>query len=917
VRDAAKVPWERVSPLLDELLDADAAARTARLEQIRRDDATLADRVEQLLAQRPAVERESFLEGLATDVPDASGIAATLAGTTVGAYELERPLGQGGMGSVWLARRSDGRYEGQVAVKFLNLALLARGGAERFRREGVVLAKLTHPNIARLIDAGVAAGGQPYLVLEYIDGEPIDVWCDTRALDVPSRIRLLLDVLSAVAHAHTNLVLHRDLKPNNILVTRDGQVKLLDFGIAKLLATQEETTPATQLTELAGRAFTPEFAAPEQIEGGDATTATDVYALGVLAYVLLTGQHPTAESTTTPIERMQAVVQTEPARLSVAVTRGVTAPASDLPQIAAKRASTPLKLARTLRGDLDNIVVKALKKSPAERYANATAFAEDLRRYLNHEPVMARPDSLTYRAGKFVQRYRLAVGAASIVLLAVLAASVISIWQAREATRQRDRALALSTRNEAVVDFVTTMLTEVAPTDRPVRVADLLDRSLSMLMSGESNPEHEAAILRVLANYFMSGAGDPAKAKALLDRSLELTRSSSDAALRGVLLCDSAYAATLLGRREDAAVAIEQGLALSSSDHLAATRCLHDRAGIARFSNDPEATRSFALQALARLRASSFAKPADEAVLLETIAAAHASSGRVAEADRYFAESLAKLAQSGRGESARTAVTRNNWGVASFSAGDYRRALQNYDEAVRIAAQHSPGGEAPPYLLSNRAKALRELGRYPEALRTFDLAIESATRIANPAMQIDALVNRAATYLVMEDLSRAEQSMAEAVAVAGTAMPPDSTPGVSLRLVQARIAAARGRLPEAASGLSGVVDLFARRKVSGGPVANVLRARADVYLLQGNVDAALADAQRALEISRALQGDSTHSTLTGLALAVLARTHERRGASAEARAAAAEAVPHLSATLGDEHPETLRVRQAATLVTRN
>ena len=273
------------------------------------------------------------------------------------------------MGAVWLGRRSDGRYEGKVAVKFLNLALLARGGAERFAREGNMLARLTHPNIARLLDAGVATsatvGGQPYLVLEYIEGVPIDRYCDSNRLSIEKRLRLFLDVLAAVAHAHTNLILHRDLKPSNILVTAQGEVKLLDFGIGKLLAEQSTTASATELTQLAGHAFTPDYAAPEQVQRGDVTTATDVYALGVLLYQLLAGRHPTALPTQTPVDRVRAIIEKEPAPVSHASVK------ADDDAVQA-RATTAHHLARTLRGDLDNIVAKALKKQVTERYSTVS-----------------------------------------------------------------------------------------------------------------------------------------------------------------------------------------------------------------------------------------------------------------------------------------------------------------------------------------------------------------------------------------------------------------------------------------------------------------------------------------------------------------------------------------------------------------
>ncbi len=347
----------------------------------------LANHLEALLRQRTAVERDAFLEG---DTGFTLAHEPSLAGQTIGAYTLREPIGQGGMGSVWRAERSDGRYQASVAVKFLNLALLGHGGVERFSREGNMLARLSHPNIARLLDAGVAAGSQPYLVLEYIDGVPIDVWCDQRSLGIEARLRLFLEVLAAVAHAHSNLILHRDLKPSNILITPNGEVRLLDFGIGKLIEDQTGAASPTELTQLAGRAFTPDFAAPEQITQGDVTTATDVYALGVLLYLLLTGRHPTAQPAATQVDRLRAVVEAEPTRPSDATTRVKD---TDLAVIATARATTPHKLARALRGDLDNILAKALKKSPAERYQTAAAFADDIERQLSGRPVIACPDS--------------------------------------------------------------------------------------------------------------------------------------------------------------------------------------------------------------------------------------------------------------------------------------------------------------------------------------------------------------------------------------------------------------------------------------------------------------------------------------------------------------------------------------------
>jgi serine/threonine protein kinase len=330
------------------------------------------------------------------------------------------------MGTVWLAERNDGRFERRVAVKVLNIALMGKGGEERFKREGRILGRLTHPHIAELIDAGVSLTGQPFLVLEYVEGGHIDRYCDQHTLDVRARVRLFLDALHAVAQAHANHIVHRDLKPSNILVRKDGQAKLLDFGIAKLLECDGQSGEAP-LTVEGGRAMTPEYAAPEQLTGEAVTAATDVYSSGVLLYVLLTGHHSTGAGPRTPASLVKAILETEPLRPSEIVALTQTNEEAAITN-AGKRATTPDKLARLLRGDLDTIVAKALKKDPQERYTSITAFAEDLQRYLRHEPITARPDTIAYRTGKFIRRHRSSVMAALLVTLGLIGVAIVPLF---------------------------------------------------------------------------------------------------------------------------------------------------------------------------------------------------------------------------------------------------------------------------------------------------------------------------------------------------------------------------------------------------------------------------------------------------------------------------------------------------------
>lgn len=515
-----KARWPTLSPLLDELLDLEAPARAARLAQLRAEDASLAADLEALLAGEDASQHAEFLAAPALSALASATTQDLTPGQTLGAYTLEREIGRGGMGSVWLARRTDGRFEGQVAIKFLSDGLLGHGDAGRFAREGQILARLAHPNIARLLDAGVAPDGrQPYLVLEYIDGQAIDVYCRERDLDTTARVRLFLDVLAAVAHAHNRLILHRDLKPSNILVTGAGEVKLLDFGIAKLLDKSGSTVPGgpaaddmTELTKRAGRVFTPQYAAPEQVQDGDVTTATDVYALGVLLYMLLSGEHPTAGAATepTPLGRLRAVVEAEPKKLSEAV----------------RVAHGNGKRSRELRGDLDTIVAKALKKAPGERYANAAALSDDLRRWLADEPIQARPDGRLYVAAKFVRRHRIGVATTAGATLALAAGLGVALFESREAQYQRAQA-------EGMVEF---MLGDLRKKLEPVGRLDVMDavgeKALSYyaaLETGRQDPDSLGR--RARAMHLM---GEIAEKRGKLDEADKMFREA--AASTGELL---------------------------------------------------------------------------------------------------------------------------------------------------------------------------------------------------------------------------------------------------------------------------------------------------------------------------------------------------------------------------------------------
>ncbi|HEX6804604.1 MAG TPA: serine/threonine-protein kinase [Terriglobales bacterium] len=515
--------WRELSPHLDHLLALAEADREAWLCAFEQENPDLGNTLRKLLDEQRAAASEHFLDAS----PRKPVIDSSLAGQAIGPYTLLRPVGQGGMATVWLAERSDGRFQRQVAIKFLHFSIAAQGGLERFKREGRILGQLAHPHIAELIDAGVTPKGEPYLVLEYVEGEPIDAYCDGRKLGVEPRIRLFLDVISAVAQAHASLVVHRDIKPSNVLVRSDGQVKLLDFGIAKLLAS-DANAPSLATVEGAG-ALTPQFAAPEQISAAPITTATDVYSLGVLLYLLFSGEHPAGAKLSSAAEIVKSILEMEPAHLAETVT------GERARHIAESRSTTVDKLRRELRGDLDTIVFKALKKNPAERYPSVTALSADLHRYLRHEPISARPDSTAYRARKFIQRNRTAVALGGLALFAIFAGATGTLIQARTARRQRDFAFAQRDRAELerdranrVTDFMTDMFkvsdpTEARASGRSTR--EILDKAAGNIETGlAKDPELQARMMHVMGNVY--------KNLGIYDRAESLLRRAMDSAQR-------------------------------------------------------------------------------------------------------------------------------------------------------------------------------------------------------------------------------------------------------------------------------------------------------------------------------------------------------------------------------------------------
>jgi serine/threonine protein kinase/tetratricopeptide (TPR) repeat protein len=513
--------WQRIQQLFHGAVECEPGQRQAFLDDNCAGDLSLRQEVVSLLA---AYEKggftgaPAFLEGIR--LVEQSG-EQSMVGRTIGAYEVIREIGRGGMGTVYLASRSDKAFHKEVAIKLIKRGLDTDDVIRRFQSERQILASLDHPNISRIVDGGTTADGLPYFVMEYIQGEPIDIYCDAHKLNITRRLRLFLRVCAAVQHAHQNLVIHRDIKARNILVNSDRVPRLLDFGIAKLINT-EPAAPDRTLT--VKRRLTPESASPEQIRGISITTATDIYSLGLLLYKLLTGHPPYRLAGKSTPEMERTICEDDPEMPSKVIDRveGLGTSATITPQsVSETREGSPEALRRRLGGDLDNIVLRALRKEPAQRYSSVEQFAEDVRRHLEGLPVEARRATWRYRAGKFVRRHRAGVAAAAMIVFSLIAGIAATSWQARLTAAEGKRARIEAAKAQRINAFLQDMLSFSSPgygSSNPeknpdARVSEVVEQAAKRAQTELADqPEVLAEVLRTIGEvYWAQGRYDQAE----------------------------------------------------------------------------------------------------------------------------------------------------------------------------------------------------------------------------------------------------------------------------------------------------------------------------------------------------------------------------------------------------------------------
>jgi hypothetical protein len=869
--------WRSFSECLEQALDLAESDCAPWLAALATRSPQIAAAVAEALSSRDSAGYSEFMaEPLL--VPNELAAGATLVGRHVGPYVIEAEIGRGGMGSVWRARRADDRFEGTVAIKFLHASWVGLHGEQRFRAEGRLLGRLDHVNIARLIDAGILDATQPYLVLEYVEGVPIDAYCARHTLTAESRVRLFLSVLAAMAHAHSHLIVHRDIKPSNIFVTRDGIVKLLDFGIAKLL---DDGTGSDAMTRSGVSALTPQYAAPEQLLGTPVTTETDVYSLGLVLFMLLTGSHPFHGEARASSLLIRTVLTQDAPR------------ASELATVAAIRP-------RELHGDLDNILGKALKRSPDERYSSVGAFADDLKRFLVHEPIRARPDTVIYLVTKFVRRHRGSVFACVLVALGLVATSSFAVYQSYEARAERDAAVAEAKRANAEADlaqFLGGDSLHQAPKDA---VRERLDRARQFIASRFRKDPPLAARLLIDVSSQYADIGDARTAAAVILDAEAIGRHFGDQELLGMLACmrtqDLAIAQDLAAARVQLASGIGKMQLLPHVAPGLRSECASAEAFVTQADGDFARAVAVLSRAVEDLDKSGLHGSSIYTSLANDLARAELLTGDYHDAWQVEQEVLALMSENGRAKTPAYFALASVGCMALRAGGQPRHSLE-FAESIRVDAQQTaPQMQLPYYFEACRALSQIALGgtSSDDAEMTLLRAAQDADKagmmfvvVGFQAPVVAAAIDRG--DVVTADARWTPLAEVEKKMLAGKERGVDI---VSLLVTHARLDMLHGSLDGASQRLNQAAALIASRKQpTNRDAGNVALIRAQVLLARHFNEQAFQQAQAAVKFARAQAVDPQSSAWIGEALVWRARAEAALG-NAGAAATAREAVPH-------------------------
>ncbi len=880
--NVSRARWQEIRALFEEVVEASPGDRSQRLEQIGLHDPQLRTSVEALLSMDKVADDplQGAIGAAAGDLLEQH--ADRMIGARVGPYRIVSVLGHGGTSTVYSAERADAQFQQIVAIKVLHHATLHPRMRNRLHSERHILAKLEHPCIARLIDSGDLEDGTPYIVMEHVDGEDVLEYCDSRTLFVRERLELFIKICEAVQFAHRNLIVHRDLKPGNILVNHEGGPKLLDFGIAKLLAPESisHTLPVTRLQE---RVLTPENAAPEQVLGRPITTATDIYALGVLLYQLLSGRPPYRLTSYSQLQLERAICMDDPVRASQAVTARLAGETElDRQKISDRRGLSPERLRARLAGDLDSIIAMAMRKEPERRYASAQALADDVARHLQAQPVLARHGDWRYNSSKFVRRHFLAVTGVAALVVGMAAVAGITLWQnhrielAREATaRERDRA-------QQVSRFLVDVFSQADPFNAQGREAtakDLLDRGAAKIMENlDEQPEVRAQLLESIGLAYRRQGLSP-RAVPLFEQALAIRRAAKPAnpAQVAVALANLAEALSDAGNLTSAEAYLNQALALSRTPGQPATRqtaaILMQLGGMARDArSNPDQAATYFRQALGLYRNILGEERPEVATALSELAGVAEWHDDLALAEKYQRDALDIYQNTVSRNHPDHAVALANLGNILTRRGKLTEAEPMLNEALEVerrvfGATHQRVAQT----LENLAMLYDRRGEYRRAIDTLNQSLDlTRQRLGGDhylvGYRLDYLAN---LYLKLGDAATAERKAREALEVYGRSLPAEHLYVASTRQLLGDILIARGQYKPAANELRASADL--NRRLAGADSWRAARSEASLAWTQVKLgdDAsggpALIDAQARLVKSRGAQDPAVRQASTYLA----------------------------------------------------
>ena len=696
----------------------------------------------------------------------------------IGGYKLIRKIGTGGSATVYLAENSSGE---KGALKLLRGMTADEHSQRRFEAERHILAKLYHPNIARLIEGGITEAGEPYVIMEYVEGVPIDVWCDLNKLGINERIRLFQKVCSTVHFAHQNLVVHRDIKPEHILIDPNGNVKLIDFGIAKLL---EPGNPelATIHTRTGMRIMTPEFASPEQVRGETITTSSDVYSLGVLLYLLLTGMKPYRLSTTSMLDIERVVCELDPPRPSEAIsegmvltTAGTTRLSYDSHEAAKRRGLEPAKLAKLLSGDLDRIIMMAMWKEPHRRYSSALAFSEDLENFLSGEPVAARAPTIRYRVRKFVYRHKLSVAAAAFAILALTGGLIGTLWQARQAQLHAEQAELQAQRAEQVAAFLVELFEESDPTkanDGSKTAREMLDQGFEKVQTElAGQPAIQAQMLGIIGKVYQNlGLYD--EAFSALEKAVDGFRNAGERSpgyVSSLLeLANLEYRMGLLHKAEITTLEVLQiNMEFYGPEHPEVASVLNTLAIIYEGKGDIEKAKNTIRQAL-DIRRKEPEPGSNLAANLNNLAIMLHRTGELDESAELFEEAITVVEYIWGDIHPYMAFTLNGYSGVHQLRGDYELAEEFMRRALEIGQAVFP--EEHPFIavvLHNLGKLFEETDNFWEAGNFYHKGLQLRRKVLPPAHPdlVSSLIGLSVIMIETERAAEAESLLREALEI--------------------------------------------------------------------------------------------------------------------------------------------------------